>query len=238
MKRVLTVLLCVFVFAAASFAQEKKELASQKDKDSYSLGYQVGGDFKRQGLDLNAETLAQGIKDGMGGATPLMTQQEMNQIMADLRKKVMATQQEERKKAGEKNLAEGKAFLEANKKKEGVKTTASGLQYKVIKEGDGPMPKATDKVTVHYKGTLIDGKEFDSSYSRNQPASFPVNGVIKGWTEALPLMKVGSKWQLFIPSDLAYGERGAGVAIGPNSVLVFEVELLSIEPAETAPAGK
>ena len=137
--------------------------------------------------------------------------------------------QEKQKKIGEKNKIDGEAFLAENKKKEGVKTLPSGLQYSIIKEGAGKMPKATDTVTVNYKGTLIDGTEFDSSYRRGQPVSFPVNGVIAGWTEALQLMKEGSKWQLFIPSELAYGEKGAGNTIGPNAVLIFEVELISIK---------
>ncbi len=228
MRKMLVSLLALGFIAGAAQAQDKPEIKDQKDKVSYSVGYQIGGDFKRQHLDLNPDALMQGIKDALAGATPVMTQQEMNQTLIELKTKIVAAQQEERKKAGEKNLAEGKAFLEENAKKEGVKTLPDGLQYKVIKEGDGPMPKATDTVTVHYRGRLIDGTEFDSSYSRNQPATFPVSGVIKGWTEALQQMKTGAKWELFIPPDLAYGERGAGQVIGPNSVLIFEVELLSI----------
>jgi len=141
----------------------------------------------------------------------------------------MTKQEEETKKLGEKNRKEGEAFLAANKKKEGVKTLASGLQYKVIKPGTGKKPKSTDTVTTHYRGTLIDGTEFDSSYNRGQPATFPVHGVIPGWTEALQLMEEGAKWQLFIPSKLGYGERGAGQAIGPNATLIFEVELVSVQ---------
>jgi FKBP-type peptidyl-prolyl cis-trans isomerase FklB len=189
-------------------------------------------------VDLNTEAVVQGMKDAAAGATPLMSPQEMNKTLVELKNKIVAAQQEERKKAGEKNLAEGKAFLAENAKKEGVKTLPSGLQYKAIKEGDGPMPKATDTVTVHYRGSLIDGTEFDSSYSRNQPATFPANGVIKGWTEALQLMKTGAKWELFIPPDLAYGERGAGQVIGPNSTLIFEVELLSIAAAAPGEAAQ
>ena len=144
-------------------------------------------------------------------------------------KDMMAKQEAKAKAAAEKNSKDGEAFLAENKKKDGVKSTASGLQYKVIKAGDGVMPKGTDTVSVNYKGTLIDGTEFDSSYKRGEAATFPVSGVIKGWTEALQLMKVGSKWQLFIPSNIAYGERGAGGEIGPNATLIFEVELLSIK---------
>ncbi|MGE5237316.1 MAG: FKBP-type peptidyl-prolyl cis-trans isomerase [Chloroflexota bacterium] len=228
MRKMLVSLLALGLIAGAAQAQEKLQIKDDKDKVSYSVGYQIGGDFKRQHLDLNPDALMQGIKDALAGATPVMTPQEMNQTLMELKTKIVAAQQEERKKMGEKNLAEGKAFLEENAKKEGVKTLPSGLQYKVIKEGDGPMPKATDTVTVHYRGRLVDGTEFDSSYSRNQPATFPVSGVIKGWTEGLQLMKTGAKWELFIPPDLAYGERGAGQVIGPNSALIFEVELVSI----------
>lgn len=243
MRKLLAALLALGLTAWAAQAEDKPQIKDQKDKVSYSVGYQLGGDFKRQGVDLNPEVLMRGIRDSVAGAVPLVSPQEMNQTLAELKNKIMAAQQEERKKIGEKNLAEGKAFLADNAKKEGVKTLPSGLQYKVVKEGDGPMPKATDTVTVHYRGTTIDGAEFDSSYSRNQPATFPVGGVIKGWTEALQLMKTGSAWQLFIPPGLAYGERGAGQVIGPNSVLVFDVELLSIDQGpsgsgESAQPGK
>lgn len=157
-----------------------------------------------------------------------MTENEVKEVMTAFQKGLAAKQAEKMKVIGEKNSKEGETFLAENKKKEGVKTTASGLQYKVITPGKGPMPKDTDTVSVNYRGTLIDGTEFDSSYKRGEAVSFPVNGVIKGWTEALQMMKVGSKWQLFIPSNLAYGDRGAGGQIGPNATLIFEVELLSI----------
>lgn len=222
-------LLGIVFLAGVCLAGEKPEVKGENDQVSYSIGHQIGGDFKRQGIDLNPDLLVKGIQDAMKGTKPLMTEQEMRKTLVDLKKKIVAAQREETKKAAEKNLAEGKKFLEANAKKKGVKTLPSGLQYKVIKEGSGNSPKKTDTVTVNYKGTLIDGTEFDSSYKRGKPATFRVDGVIAGWTEGLQLMKPGAKWQLFIPSDLAYGERGAGARIGPNSTLIFEVELVSVQ---------
>jgi FKBP-type peptidyl-prolyl cis-trans isomerase FklB len=186
--------------------------------------------MKRQMIDVNDEILNAGIKDGLSGAKPRMTDEEVKEVMSTFQKDMMAKQAAVRKATGEKNAAEGKKFLEENKTKEGVKTTASGLQYKVLKEGTGTPPKATDTVKVNYRGTTIDGKEFDSSYKRGEPATFPVNRVIKGWTEGLQLMKPGSKYQFFVPADLAYGERGAGADIGPNATLVFDVELLEVVP--------
>ncbi len=211
------------------------KLKEQKDKVSYSIGLDIGSTLKRQLIDVNAELLSNGIKDGLSGSKPLMTDEEVKETMAAFQKDMTAKQAAAKKETGEKNAAEGKKFLAENKGKAGVKTTASGLQYKVLKEGSGPMPKATDTVKVNYRGTTIDGTEFDSSYKRGQPASFPVNRVIKGWTEALQLMKPGSKYQLVIPADLAYGERGAGSDIGPNATLLFEVELIEITPAAAAP---
>jgi len=218
--------------AAAFAAEETAVLKDQKEKASYVLGMDVGNTLKRQGLEVDMDTFAKGISDAVQGKKSLLSEEETKATVAALRQEMMTKQAEERKKAGEKNKKEGEAFLEANAKKEGVKVLPSGLQYKVITEGTGKTPKATDTVTVNYKGTLIDGTEFDSSYKRGQPASFPVNGVIAGWTEALQLMKEGSKWQLFIPSKLAYGENGAGPLIGPNAVLVFEVELMSVGAPE------
>ena len=165
------------------------------------------------------------MKDALSGAKPLLTEQEIQETMDAFQKEMMAKQDEVAKK----NKAEGESFLAENKKKEGIKILPSGLQYKVIKAGTGKKPKSTDTVTVHYRGTLIDGTEFDSSYKRGQIVSFPVSGVIPGWTEALQLMEAGAKWQLFIPPNLAYGERGAGGAIGPNTTLIFEVELVSTQ---------
>jgi FKBP-type peptidyl-prolyl cis-trans isomerase FklB len=172
--------------------------------------------------------LVAGIKDAIAGK-PQLTQDQVKDVMTQFEKDM----EQKQKEAGEKNKTEGAKFLEENKKKEGVKTTASGLEYKVIKDGTGPQPKATDMVTVNYRGTLIDGTEFDSSYKRGQPATFPLNGVIKGWTEGLQLMKVGSKYQFFVPSNLAYGERSVGPDIAPNATLIFEVELLDVKAPPT-----
>jgi FKBP-type peptidyl-prolyl cis-trans isomerase len=209
-------------------------LKDLKDKASYSLGLNIGFTFKKQNLGLNIDMSIGGIKDAIVGM-PRMTEAETKETMMAFEKD-MQTKQEA---AGQKNKAEGEKFLAENKTKDGVKTTASGLQYKILKEGTGAQPKANDTVTVNYRGTLIDGTEFDSSYKRGQPASFPVGGVIKGWTEALQLMKTGSKYQLFIPANLAYGERGAGRDIAPNSTLIFEVELLDVKPPAggAAPSG-
>jgi FKBP-type peptidyl-prolyl cis-trans isomerase FklB len=211
------------------FGQEKSpQLKDQKDKVSYSIGKQIGFNLARQKVDINADILAAGIKDALANK-PQLTPDQVKDVMAQFEKDV----EQKQKELGEKNKTEGAKFLEENKKKPDVKTTASGLQYKLIKDGTGAQPKATDMVTVNYRGTLIDGTEFDSSYKRGQPATFPVNGVIKGWTEALQLMKAGSKYQLFIPANLAYGERAMGPDIGPNSTLIFEVELQEVKPPPT-----
>lgn len=220
----------LFVLAAGSAgAQEKPGLKDQKEKISYIIGMDIGGNFKKQSIDIDPDIVARGIKDGFSGAKPLLSEQEAREVMTAFEKEMRARQEAAQKAAGEKNKKEGEVFLAENKKKEGVKTLPSGLQYKVIKPGTGKKPAATDTVTTHYKGTLIDGTEFDSSYKRGKPATFPVNGVIPGWTEALQLMEEGAKWQLFIPSNLAYAERGAGRVIGPHATLIFEVELISIQ---------
>jgi FKBP-type peptidyl-prolyl cis-trans isomerase FklB len=193
------------------------------------IGYDIGSNMKKQGIDVDSKVLSRGIIDALSGAKSLLTDQEVQEFTAELRAEIMAKQQARNKALAEKNKKEGEEFLAANAKKEGVKTTASGLQYKVITEGKGRQPKATDTVEVHYRGTLLNGTEFDSSYKRNQPATFVLGQVIPGWIEGLQMMKEGSKWQLFIPANLAYGERGMGGAIEPNSTLIFEVELLSIK---------
>ena len=222
----LVIIAVALSFALNVFGEEKPpQLKDQKDKASYSIGLNVGYTLKRQNLDLNTDTFMAGFKDAFGGKKPLLTEQEVKDVMMAFEKDMQQKQEE----AGKKSAAEGEKFLAANKTKEGVKTTASGLQYKVIKEGTGAQPKASDTVTVNYRGTLVDGTEFDSSYKRGQPATFPVSGVIKGWTEALQLMKAGSKYQLFIPASLGYGDRGTGRDIGPNSTLIFEVELLDVK---------
>jgi FKBP-type peptidyl-prolyl cis-trans isomerase FklB len=229
MKYAVTILISLILLSSVCYADEKLELKEQKDKESYSLGYQFGQNLKSQGVDINLDIYTSGIRDALGGKDSLMSQEEIRATIEELQKRVMAARQKELKEKGEMNLAEGKAFLEGNKRKEGIKTLPSGLQYKVLVEGSGKTPKATDTVTVHYRGTLINGSEFDSSYKKGQPSTFQVNGVIRGWSEALQLMKVGSKWQLFIPSELAYGERAVGGQIPPHSTLIFEVELISVK---------
>jgi len=219
----------VFVFlSGVCLAGDKPEIKDTKGKINYSIGYQIGGDFKRRGIDLDPDLIVKGIQDALSESKPLMTPQEMRKTLVDLKKKIVADQRKQQKEQGQKNLAEGKAFLAKNAKQKGVVTLPSGLQYKVIRKGNGTSPKKTDSVTVNYRGTLIDGTEFDSSYKRGKPATFRVDGVIAGWTEALQRMKPGAKWQLFIPANLAYGERGAGPRIGPNSALIFEVELTKV----------
>jgi FKBP-type peptidyl-prolyl cis-trans isomerase FklB len=229
------ILLAGILLAAPAFAQQNPPLKDDREKVSYSIGLDIGSTFKKQYMDIDTDVLMRGLKDGLSGAKPAMTEEEIRTTMSAYSKSMMEKQAERTKQAGAANLEKGQKFLEENKSKEGVKTTASGLQYKVIKEGNGASPKETDTVVTNYRGTTIDGKEFDSSYKRNEPATFPVNRVIKGWTEALQMMKPGSKYQLFIPSTLAYGERGAGQDIGPNETLLFDVELLEVKPPAAAP---
>jgi FKBP-type peptidyl-prolyl cis-trans isomerase FklB len=222
----------ILVFAFLSgicLAGEKPELKDGKEKISYSIGYQIGGDFKRQGIELAPDLLVKGVLDAVGGAEPRIPPQEMQKTLVDLKTKVEADARKQRKEITGKSRAEGEAFLAANGKKEGVVTLPSGLQYKVLAAGKGKSPSPTDNVTVHYRGTLVDGTEFDSSYKRNKPATFRVDRVIPGWKESLPMMKEGGKWRLFVPSKLAYGERGAGSKIPPESTLIFEVELISVQ---------
>jgi len=201
---------------------------SEKRKVSYSLGYQIGTNLKRQSVDVDLDMFRQGVKDALTGDDMLMTVEEQRQVMTAYSKKHMGEREAKQKETAKKNKEIGRGFLGANKGNPGVVVLRSGLQYKVIREGKGPKPLSTDTVKTHYKGTLIDGTVFDSSYARGEPASFPVNGVIRGWTEALQLMNVGSKWLLFIPSDLAYGDKGAGDKIEPGATLLFDVELLEI----------
>ncbi|QDT30749.1 Peptidyl-prolyl cis-trans isomerase Mip precursor [Gimesia panareensis] len=227
----LTACLCIAFFGCASLAQaqnEKSQLKDQKQKVSYGIGFNLGQNLMRDNLDLDPQILAKGIIDAMTKQKPQMTEDEIRATLLAFQEQLRKDAQTKMEKAAQANVAKGKKFLADNAKKEGVKTTKSGLQYKVIKSGKGKTPKLTDEVTTHYRGTLIDGTEFDSSYKRKQPATFPVNRVIGGWTEALQLMKEGDKWQLFIPSDLAYGERGSGPDIGPNEVLIFDIELLKV----------
>jgi len=208
-------------------APEKSEFKDQKAKTSYCIGANMGKSFRQQGLEIDAEMLARGIKDGLAGGELLLSDQEIMQTMMALRQQIMKSQSRRNTGNAQKNKKEGRAFLAENAKKEGVKALPDGVQYKVLKSGDGPSPKKTDEVIVHYRGTLIDGTEFDSSFKRGQPATFRVSGVIKGWTEVLQMMKVGDKWRVFIPGELAYAERpGPG---GPFATLIFEIELLGIK---------
>jgi FKBP-type peptidyl-prolyl cis-trans isomerase FklB len=231
----LVAVLGIMLLAGSARGADSTVLKTQKDKVSYSIGLNIGSDFKQRAIEVDPDLLARGIKDAMSDAKPLLTEEEIQSVMTAFEQELKAKAIAHNKELGDKNMKEGEAYLAENKKKEGVVTLPSGLQYKVITAGTGKKPKATDTVTTQYRGTLIDGTEFDSSYKRGQPATFPVSGVISGWTEALQLMPVGSKWQLFIPSSLAYGPRGAGQMIGPNSTLVFEVELLSIQEKAKTP---
>ncbi|MGC2697183.1 MAG: FKBP-type peptidyl-prolyl cis-trans isomerase [Candidatus Angelobacter sp.] len=217
--------------------------ATKKEKVSYALGMNIGESLHRQPIDVDPDVLAQGLKDAMAGGKTKLTDDEVKATLIQLQTEMRGKQEEQMKQATENNKKEGEAFLAANKTKAGVVTLPSGLQYKILTEGKGPKPTASDTVVCNYRGTLINGTEFDSSYKRGEPATFPVGGVIKGWTEALQLMPVGSKWQLFIPSEMAYGARGAGGEIGPNATLIFEVELISIQgknppAADKAPGDK
>ena len=225
MKLKMIVILGFLFFVSQVQAQETLVLKNQKDKVSYIIGMDIGNNLKKQLIDVDLNILAKGLRDALTGAKSLLTEKEIQETMTAFQKEMMAKKEEVAKQ----NKKDGEAFLAENKKKEGVKTLPSGLQYKVIKTGTGKKPKSTDTVTVHYRGTLINGTEFDSSYKRGQTVSFPVSGVIPGWTEALQLMEEGAKWQLFIPSNLAYGEKGAGNVIGPNATLIFEIELVSIQ---------
>jgi FKBP-type peptidyl-prolyl cis-trans isomerase len=208
--------------------QQNSPLKTQADKASYAIGMSIGDTIRRGGVEVDPNILLQGLKDVLAGK-PLLTPEEAHAALVELQKQAAAKQAEKRQQQSDANKREGEAFLSANKAKPGVVTLASGLQYKILTAGTGPIPVATDTVVCNYRGTLINGTEFDSSYARKEALTFQVGGVIKGWIEALQLMPVGSKWQLFIPSNLAYGEQGAGEDIGPNATLIFEVELVSIQ---------
>ncbi len=213
-------------FAITAFAEDKPaQFKDQKDKFSYAIGLNIGMNFKRSNVDTNPDMITAGIKDAIAGKPQLTTDQVKDTMVA-----FEKDMQQKQADASKKNEADSDKFLAANKSKEGVKTTASGLQYKVLKEGNGVQPKGTDTVTVNYRGTLVDGTEFDSSYKRGQPATFPLGGVIKGWTEGLQLMKVGGKYQFFIPPGLAYGDHAPTPQIPPGSTLIFEIELMNVQP--------
>jgi len=228
MKTVVAVLLAV-LFVGCS-GDKKVELKDQRDKVSYAIGLNIGANMVRDSLDLDYAALLQGIKDAwVDSSKRMLTLAETQKTLMTWQQEMQAKQMEKQRAAGAKNREEGEKFLAENKKEPGIVTLPSGLQYKVITEGKGPSPKATQTVVTQYVGTLINGREFDSSYKHGQPAVFPVNGVIPGWTEALQLMKVGSKWKLFVPANLAYGDQGNGEMIAPGSTLIFEIELLSMK---------
>jgi FKBP-type peptidyl-prolyl cis-trans isomerase FklB len=218
----------VVIFVVTGFAQKKKPV-SQKEKVSYSIGVNIGKNMQMQEIEIDQSQLIQGLKDGLSNAKTALTDKEMEETMKSFQEVMMNKMNAKQKVEGEKNMKVGQVFLAENKKKEGVVTLPSGLQYKIITQGNGPKPSLNQTVRCHYRGTLVDGREFDSSYERGEPTEFPVSGVIKGWTEALQLMPTGSKWQLFIPSDLAYGPNGAGQTIGPNATLIFDIELIAIK---------
>ena len=217
------------LLAGITAAQDTAVLKGPKEKRSYALGMDLGNQLRRQAVEIDPDLFRQGLNDALSGSKPLLTEDEVRATITELQNELMKKQAEAAKMLAEKNRKEGEAFLAANKAKEGVVTLPSGLQYKILTAGNGQKPTADDTVVCNYRGTFIDGTEFASSYKGNQPAPFAVKGVIKGWTEALQLMPVGSKWQLFVPSNLAYGESGRGPAIPGNATLIFEVELISIQ---------
>ena len=232
MSRHLSVVLLLVIFAPAVLTAQdtdsKQTLKTDQEKFSYAVGMDMGASAKRLGEDLDVDALTQGVKDALEGKRTLLAEEELNSIKTEFGRKMREKQMAQREADSKKNAEKGKAFLTKNKERPEVKSTGSGLQYEVLQEGSGANPKPTDKVTVHYRGTTLDGVEFDSSYSRNQPATFPLNRVIAGWTEGVQLMKPGAKYKFYIPSELAYGAHGSPPKIGPNETLIFEVELLSI----------
>lgn len=221
--------LVMMLLPALAWGQEAPALKTDKDRLSYAMGMDLGIQLKTRSVDIDPSVFGRGLQDALSGSKTLLTEAEAKAVITELQKAILAKQAEAAKAVGETNKAEGEAFLAANKAKEGVVVLPSGLQYKILTNGTGKKPTLEDTVVCQYRGTLINGKEFDSSYKRKEPAAFPVKGVIKGWTEVLQLMPVGSKWQVFIPSALAYGERGAGADIGPNATLIFEIELVAIK---------
>jgi FKBP-type peptidyl-prolyl cis-trans isomerase FklB len=229
MKAKLLALIAVTATCTVAVAEDASSFKDDKDKLSYALGMNYGIMFQRQEVEIDPEALLKGLRDVISSNKTLLTEEQMRQALTDAQRRIGEQRQAKMKIQGAENKKKADAFLAENKAKPGVSVTASGLQYKILSTGTGPKPSAADSVTVHYKGTLLDGTEFDSSYKRGQPATFGVGGVIKGWTEALQLMNAGSKWELFIPPDLAYGEQGRP-NIPPNSLLVFEVELLTNAP--------
>ncbi len=236
-KALILSIIMLFSFSLYCFSlkvpQGTKKLVSQKDKASYVVGYNMGLNLARIKADLDMQTLLAGLKDALGQGRPLMTTEEMQKVMRKLIEESKKRREEERTKLGEKNKQEGEAFLKKNAKKEGVKVTDTGLQYEILKQGAGKSPGLEDTVELHYRGTLTDGTEFHNSYKRDKPVAFQVGSTpYAGWREALQLMKVGSKWKIYLPGELAFGERGLGDIVGPYEVVIFELEIFSIKPAE------
>lgn len=231
MKLILAPLIAITFIISSSIlsAQQKVQLIGEKDKISYSIGLNIGHNFKQQSIEIKLEPLFKGIEDALLNKKPLMSNEEIKVTMDSFRKQMTEKIKKKKEGAAAQNVKDGKGFLEKNKLEKGIITLPSGLQYRIVKEGSGIKPVLTDTVVTHYRGKLLSGVEFDSSYKRGKPATFPVNGVIKGWTEALQLMTVGSKWELFIPAHLAYGKNGASNVIGPNATLIFDIELLEIK---------
>ena len=217
---------------SAANSDKAGDFDSDKARRSYALGMDIGNSLKELPVDIQVDELSEGVSDVVSGKETRLSQDELDSVMQSFVKEMEAAQQQKASEQAQNNLEKGKKFLAENKDKDGVKTTDSGLQYKVLEEGDGPTPSADDSVTVHYTGKLIDGTVFDSSRERGEPVTFPVDAVIPGWTEALQLMKQGAKYELYIPAKLAYGERGAGAQIGPNETLIFDVELLKVGGGE------
>jgi FKBP-type peptidyl-prolyl cis-trans isomerase FklB len=238
MKRIVYCLACVGLLIGSVNAEEKKEFKNPEEAMSYSIGYQVGAEFAKHGIVVDPEIITEGVRDGLSGAEPKLSEEDMKARLSDLEAQVKQAKQKDMVKQVAKTLAEGETFLAENGKKKGIVTLPSGLQYQVLQKGEGPSPKPTDRVMVHYRGTFIDGTEFDNSYRRGKPITFALDRVIKGWTEGLQIMKPGAKWRLFIPAKLAYGKKGLGSRIPPNSALIFEVELIFIEANKNAGASK
>ena len=222
MKRIL---ILVVATLACLTVQAESELTTDKEKFSYAVGVQLAQNMLRQAIQLDTEAFIQAVSDVLAAAELKLSPQQMQQVLAAYQERAA----EKQRNTAQINKAAGEKFLAENRKKEGVMESDNGLQYKIIKQGSGKKPSARDSVAVHYRGTLIDGREFDSSYKRGQPITLPVSGVIQGWQEILPMMPTGSKWRIYVPSQLAYGERGAGTDIGPNATLIFDIELLSVK---------
>jgi FKBP-type peptidyl-prolyl cis-trans isomerase FklB len=216
-------------FSACQSTQHKVELKTLQDSVSYGIGMDIGKNLKAQMIDVNPDVIAQALKDVSGDGKMMLTDEQARSAMMTFQSQMMAKHEEKMKEGGEKNKKEGEVFLAENKKKEGIVTLPNGVQYKVLTAGTGRKPKAKDNIMVNYRGSLIDGTEFDNSYKRGEPATFSVSGVIKGLSETIQLMPVGSKWQIFIPSDLGYGAQGAGTQVTSNATLIFEIELLGIK---------